>query len=269
MSAATNPDEAETTPPNDPASSFDKDSGFLLSAEDSEYKFSLQAMDSATIRSRIAELPVGPNEEDLARVELTEAIGQHSALMRLDHPARIRVRGSLGDYAFAFNAQALSKVFGDVGHGVADGMISGSVRVRGNAGHGAGISMTGGTLGIYGSAGDRVGASMRGGGIFVRGDVGDDVGLGAVAGTIVIGGDAGRNLGDPQSNVAVFLRGSAASLKDGVTEAPLKKKQEVQLGLILISAGIRGNATDFRRIVPIAMLEAEKAARGEVVPNWR
>lgn len=269
MSAATNPEDTEARPPNNPDSSFDKDSGFLLAPEETEHEFSLEEMDSAEIRARISELPIGPNEEDMARIEVTGAIGQHAALMRLNHPARLRVRGSLGDYAFAYNAHAVSKVFGDVGHGVADGMISGSVRVRGNAGHGAGTSITGGTLGIYGSAGDRVGASMRAGGVFVRGDVGDDVGLGAVAGTIVIGGNAGANLGDPHSNIAVFLRGSAASLKEGVTEAPLRKKQEVQLGLILISAGIRGNATDFRRIVPIAMLEAENAARGEVVPNWR
>lgn len=268
MSSTTNPYETSSPPP-DPGSSFDKDSGFLLKAGEAEHQFSLAELDQDALRARISDLPVGPDEEDMARVEVTGAEGQHATLMRLNHPARIRVRGSLGDYAFAFNSQAVSKVFGDVGHGVGDGMMSGSVRVRGNAGHGAGASMTGGTLGIYGSAGDRAGASMRGGGIFVRGDVGDDVGLGAVAGTIVVGGNAGANLGDPHSNVAVFIRGTAASFTEGVTEAPLRKKQEVQLGLILISAGIRGNANDFRRIVPIAMLEAEKAARGEVVPNWR
>jgi len=202
-------------------------------------------------------------------VEVVSAEGQHAALMRLDHPVKLRVRGSLGDYALAFNAQAISKIFGDAGHGVADGMISGSVRVRGDASHGAGTAMVGGTLGIYGSAGDRVGAVMRGGGIFVRRNVGNDVGVGAIAGTIVIGGDAGQNLGDALSDVAVFLRGRAASLSEGVTEAPLRKKQEVQLGLLLISAGIRGDASDFRRIVPVAKLQAEEAARGEVVPNWR
>ncbi|MEL6110921.1 MAG: hypothetical protein AAFU85_33355, partial [Planctomycetota bacterium] len=197
MSSTTNPDPTSSSVPPDPGSGFDKDSGFLLKAGEAEHQLSLTELDSAALRARISELPVGPDEEDMVRVEVTGAEGQHATLMRLNHPARIRVRGSLGDYAFAFNAQAVSKVFGDVGHGVADGMISGSVRVRGNAGHGAGTSMTGGTLGIYGSAGDRAGASMRGGGIFVRGDVGDDIGLGAVAGTIVIGGNAGANLGDP------------------------------------------------------------------------
>ena len=190
-------------------------------------------------------------------------------LMGIEHRVKLRVQGGLGDYAFAFNALAIAKVFGNVGHGAAEGMQSGSLRVRGNAGHGAGTAMTGGTLGIYGAAGDRVGAAMRGGGIFVRGNAGNDIGLGAIAGSIVIGGNAGENVGDPLSDVAVFIRGKAASYAPGVTDAPLRKKQEVQLGLLLISAGIRGDASDFRRVIPIAKLEAENSARGEVVPNWR
>jgi glutamate synthase domain-containing protein 3 len=232
-------------------------------------QFSLRERCGADLVQAIRDVSISEDEEKLTRVDVLDAEGQHSELMRIDHPVKLRVHGSLGDYAFAFNCQTDIKLFGGVGHGVGEGMRSGAVRVRGNAGHGAGASMTGGTLSIYGSAGDRVGAAMRGGGLFVRGNVGDDVGLGALSGTIVIGGDAGTNLGDPLSDVAVFIRGSVAGLEDGVTEAPLRKKQEVQLGLLLISAGIRGDAAEFRRIVPVAKLEAEQAARGEVVPNWR
>ena len=110
---------------------------------------------------------------------------------------------------------------------------------------------------------------MRGGSIFVRGDVGDETGVGALGGMIVIGGDAGENLGDAINNVTVFIRGQAASLAEGVTEAPLRKREQLRLGLLLINAAIRGDATEFRRVVPIALLEAEEAQRGEVVPNWR
>ncbi|WP_286177627.1 tributyrin esterase [Stieleria mannarensis] len=254
---------------HDSMAAFDQESVDTASLPDIEHEFSMQELFDAELRQAIRSVPLKGDEEKLPRVEIQGAEGQHAALMRIDHPVKLRVRGSLGDYAFAYNAQTVIKVFGNVGHGVAEGMCSGSVRIRGHAGHGAGTAMTGGTLGIYGSAGDRAGGAMRGGGLFVRGNVGDDVGLGALAGTIVIGGDAGKNLGNPLSNVAVFIRGKAASLTPGVTEAPLRKKQEVQLGLLLISAGIRGDATDFRRIVPIAKLAAENAARGEVVPNWR
>ncbi|MDB4476893.1 tributyrin esterase [Rhodopirellula sp.] len=217
----------------------------------------------------IHEIPVGENDEQLTQVDVAGSAGQDSVLMRLNHPIRIKMEGPLGDYAFAFNSQADIRMTGNVGSGVAEGMASGAVRVRGDAGVGAGAAMTGGTLAIYGNAGNRCGAAMRGGGIFVRGNVGDETGVGALGGMIVIGGDAGHNLGDAMSNATVFIRGAAASLAAGVTDAPLRKREQLRLGLLLINASIRGDAKEFRRIVPTAMLEAEASERGELNPNWR
>ena len=214
-------------------------------------------------------VPVSASDEKLTQIELTGADGQHNALMRLHHSVRVNVDGPLGDYAFAFNAEADVRVTGAVGSGVGEGMISGAVRIRGDAGVGAGAAMTGGTLAIYGTVGDRCGAGMRGGGIFVRGNVGPETGVGALGGMIVIGGDAGERLGDAMNNVTVFIRGKAASLADGVVEAPLRKREQLRLGLLLINASIRGDAKEFRRIVPEAMLEAEQSQRGELNPKWR
>jgi methylamine---glutamate N-methyltransferase subunit B len=221
------------------------------------------------LHQAIHEVPIGDDDEQLTQVEVTGSAGQDAVLMRLDHLIRIKMEGPLGDYAFAFNKQADIRMTGDVGNGVAEGMVSGAVRVRGDAGVGAGAAMTGGTLAIYGNAGNRCGAAMRGGGIFVRGDVGDETGVGALGGMIVVGGDAGHNLGDAMSNATVFIRGAAASLADGVADAPLRKREQLRLGLLLINASIRGDAKEFRRIVPVAMLEAEANERGELNPNWR
>lgn len=233
------------------------------------YEFSLAELSDAEIRREIESVPTGETDDEMANILISDVDGQDSALMRLNHPVRIKMEGDLGNFAFAFNAQSSIKLTGNVGHGIADGMISGTIRIRGDAGAGAGASMTGGTLAIYGTAGNHCGAGMRGGGIFVKGDVGDEVGVGALSGMIVIGGDAGENLGDAMNNVNVFLRGTPKSLASGVVEAPLRKREELRLGLLLISAGIRGDAQDFRRIVPEAMLAAEQARRGEVNPNWR
>ena len=232
-------------------------------------ELSMVSMSAAQLREAIHAVHAAQNDEELTLVNVVGASGQHSALMRIEHAVRISVDGPLGDYAFAFNAGPDVRITGAVGHGVGDGMSSGVLRVRGDAGHGAGAAMTGGTLAIYGSAGHRCGAGMRGGGIFVRGDVGDEAGVGALGGMIVIGGDAGERLGDAMSNVNIFIRGKAKSLAEGVTEAPLRKREQLRLGLMLINASIRGEATDFRRIVPEAMMLAEEAQRGEVSPNWR
>ncbi len=234
-----------------------------------EYYLSMADLSEAELRESIAEIPPVPTDATWPQVHISGARGQHGALMRLDHSIVLHVDGDVGDYAFAFNSRCDVRLSGSAGHGVGEGMRSGSIRVRQNAGTGAGAAMVGGTLAIYGWAGPRCGAAMRGGGIFVKGDVGDETGVGAIGGMIVIGGDAGHHLGDAMNNVNVFIRGQAASLAAGVTEAPLRKREQLRLGLLLINASIRGDATEFRRIVPIAMLQAEEARRGEINPNWR
>jgi glutamate synthase domain-containing protein 3 len=233
------------------------------------HQLSMNETTSTALHQAIHAVPIAESDERLTEIQLAGGAGQHHALMRLNHPVRINVDGKLGDYALAFNAQADVRVTGGVGHGVGEGMISGAVRVRGDAGVGAGTAMTGGTLAIYGSAGDRCGAAMRGGGIFVRSHVADHAGVGSLGGIIVIGGDAGENLGDAISNVSIFIRGKSKSLADGVTEAPLRKREQLRLGLLLINASIRGDAKDFRRIVPETLLAAEQSQRGELSPNWR
>lgn len=246
-----------------------RDSSLSLESIPSELCYSLKTADRETLKQAIHSAPLSGDDETLTQIRVNDAEGQHAAMMRLNHAVRIHVFGPLGDYAFALNSEADIRLTGSVGHGVAEGMISGAVRIRGDAATGAGAAMTGGTLAIYGSAGDRCGAGMRGGGIFVRGNVGDQAGVGALGGMIVIGGNAGESLGDAMNSVTVFIRGQAKSLADGVTEAPLRKREQLRLGLLLINASIRGDAKEFRRVVPEAMLRAEQSRRGEVVPNWR
>lgn len=205
-----------------------------------------------------------------ALIEIHDVHGQDFALMALQPPVRLHVQGALGHYAFSYNFGADARIDGDVGNGVGEGLRGGSVRVRGNAGLGFGVGMQAGTLAVYGTAGDRMAAAMVGGEVFARGDVGDDVGVGARGGTIVIGGDAGFRLGEPQGDLIIFIRGTARSLAPGMAEAPLRKRDELRLGLLLINASIRGDAKDFRRIVSENTLRSERERRkGEVDPNWR
>ncbi|MEL6895311.1 MAG: tributyrin esterase [Planctomycetota bacterium] len=215
--------------------------------------------------------PAQLEESVWPQLQLDGLRGRDFALCGLNHPLYLRIPVSLGDYAFAFHQQSLVRVEGGVGHGVADGMRSGTLRIHGHAGHGAGVGMCGGTLAIYGNAGPAVGAGIRGGEIFIRGDAGPRTGVGAVRGTIMIGGDAGEELGDATSGASIFLRGAAASLSPGMVEAPLRQREVVRLGLLLLNAGIRGEAKDFRRILPQQRLDAENQSDvGQVLtPSWR
>ncbi len=111
---------------------------------------------------------------------------------------------------------------------------------------------------------------MRGGELFVRGDVGCDTGVGMHDGTIVIGGDAGHGLGEPRGAGVVFLRGRAESLAEAMVEVPLRKRDELRLGMLLINASIRGMAKEFRRVIPETAWRREQSQMtGETRPNWR
>ncbi|MGV3483376.1 MAG: tributyrin esterase [Planctomycetaceae bacterium] len=243
------------------------------------YRLSLDQLSDAELHARLAEIAAadeaGSKTDHLTGaagplIEIEDAHGQDAALMAIASPVRLHVKGPLGHYAFAYNLSADARIDGDVGNGVGEGLRGGSVRVRGNAGLGCGVAMRGGTLAIYGNAGDRLAAAMTGGEVFARGSVGADAGVGARSGTIVIGGDAGARLGEPHGDLIIFLRGSAASLAPGVEEASLRKRDELRLGLLLINASIRGDAKEFRRVVPSAVLRAERERKhGEINPNWR
>ncbi len=241
------------------------------------HRFSLARINEADLRVRFAEIHSASVEalnsgDTLVSplIEIEDARGQDSALMAIQTPARLHVKGPLGHYAFSYNHGADARIDGDVGNGVGEGLNGGSVRVRGSAGLGFGVAMRSGTLAVYGAVGDRMAAAMVGGEVFAKGNVGADVGVGALGGTIVIGGDAGPRLGESQGDLIIFIRGKAESLAYGVVEAPLRKRDELRLGLLLINASIRGDAKDFRRVIASSLLEAERnRKRGEVDPNWR
>ena len=231
----------------------------------------VSTMNAIEVSRRLHELQLPVTDEfELPLIELKGVRGEHHLLMGLDLPCRINVRGKLGDYAMAFNRQAQVRTTGSAGDGLGESMVSGAIRVHGDAGVGVGVGMTGGTLAVYGNAGDGCAAALRGGEVFVRGNVGHNAAHAALHGTLVIGGDAGNNLGEAMMDAMIFIRGSVGSLGHGVAELPLIPKDRVRLGILLINAGIRGDAKDFRRIVPQRVYDEEQKLKGIVGhPSWR
>lgn len=240
-----------------------------------DHVLSMDEMPDQKLRTRIARISLsspsgGDSTVEPPLIQITGAAGQTAALMAIRSQIRLHVIGPLGDYSLSYCNRCDVRVDGDGGHGIAECLAGGSIRFRGDVGHGAGVAMAGGTLAVYGSAGDRVGAAMTAGELFVRGDVGDDAGVAMRGGTLVVGGDAGHRLGDHRGLGTIFLRGAAASLADGMAEVPLKKRDELRLGVLLINASIRGAAKEFRRVIPERLWQLEQSREtGEVRPNWR
>lgn len=240
-----------------------------------DYTLSLAELSDQQLRARLAAIALSHAASSTAGanpplIRIEGASGQDGVLMAIQSPVRLHVIGPLGDYALSYCSRCDVRIDGRGGNGVGECLSGGSIRFRGDVGHGAGVAMQAGTLAIYGSAGDRCGAAMRGGELFVRGDVGCDAGVGMYDGVIVIGGDAGPGLGEPRGDGMVFLRGRAESLADGMVEVPLRKRDELRLGVLLINASTRGLAKEFRRVIPEARWRWEQAqVTGETRPNWR
>ena len=119
----------------------------------------------------------------VTHIEVLNPDGAHSIAVGIDAPVSVDVRGHAGYYCGGMNKHADITVHGNVGWGVAENMMSGSVRVKGFASEAAGATGHGGLLVIEGDASLRCGISMKGIDIVVGGRVGDFSAFMAQAGT--------------------------------------------------------------------------------------
>ena len=79
-------------------------------------------------------------------IEVLNPDGAHNIAVGVDHPVTISIRGHAGYYAAGMNQHAHITVYGNVGWGVAENMMSGTVCVKGFASEAAGASAHGGTF---------------------------------------------------------------------------------------------------------------------------
>jgi glutamate synthase domain-containing protein 3 len=186
-----------------------------------------------------------------ARVQHVEVLnpdGAHSIAVGVNAPVSIDIRGHAGYYCGGMNQHADISVHGNVGWGVAENMMSGSVRVKGFASEAAGASGHGGLLIIEGDASLRCGISMKGIDIVVGGRVGDFSAFMAQAGTLVVCGDAGDALGDSLYEAVIYVRGTIKSLGADAREEPMSGADYERVSALLRRAGFTYDAKEFKRV---------------------
>jgi glutamate synthase domain-containing protein 3 len=190
-------------------------------------------------------LPPGAND---AIWEIVNTRGFHAVAVGVDAPVTINVRGSVGYYCAGMNKQAHIVVYGSAGPGVAENMMSGSVRVTGDASQYAGATGRGGLLVIEGNASSRCGVSMKGIDIVVKGNIGHMSAFMAQSGNLVVLGDAGDALGDSIYEARLYVRGTIKSLGADCIEKELRREHHDALAVLLQRAGIEGVSTgEFKR----------------------
>ena len=178
------------------------------------------------------------------RYEVANPRGAHAVAVGVNDEIDVHVRGDAGYYCAGMNQRGRIVVDGTVGPGLAENMMSGTVRVRGDASQSAGATAHGGLLVIEGSASMRCGISMKGVDIVVGGNIGPMSAFMAQAGRLVVCGDAGDGLGDSIYEARIYVGGKVGSLGADCVQKPMRDEHRTELVELLTAAGMVEAADD-------------------------
>jgi glutamate synthase domain-containing protein 3 len=201
---------------------------------------------SSSVRKLNAEL----HAPTATRYRVLSPRGAHAVAVGIDCAdggIEVHVEGDVGYYCGGMNQGGHIVVDGMAGPGLAENMMSGSVRVRGDASQGAGATARGGLLVVEGRASMRCGISMKGVDIVVGGDVGPMSAFMAQAGRLVVCGDAGDGLGDSIYEARLYVRGEVGTLGADCVEKPVRDEHRAELAGLLEAAGLDHDPGGFRR----------------------
>jgi methylamine---glutamate N-methyltransferase subunit B len=173
--------------------------------------------------------------------------GAHALAVGLASPIEVEIAGHTGYYTAGMNQAASLTIQGNAGPGLAENMMSGTVRVTGNASQYAGATGHGGLLVIEGDASSRCGISMKGIDIVVGGSVGHMSAFMAQAGRLVVLGEAGADFGDSLYEARLYVRGEVKSLGADCIEKPMRDEHLAELAELLDKAGMAADPSTFRR----------------------
>jgi glutamate synthase domain-containing protein 2 len=167
----------------------------------------------------LARLPVREANERLRRcgeqgedVEVLNPDARHHIGVGLVHPIQVRIRGSAGYFCAGLTDGPRFEVDANVGWGLADNMLKGSIVVNGNAGAIAGVAIRGAEVIVKGNMGSRAGQVMKEGTLLCCGNANFMAGYMMYGGRIVILGNSGQQVGQDMTGGTIYVAGEVTSL---------------------------------------------------------
>jgi len=173
--------------------------------------------------------------------------GAHAVACGMTAGLVVEVDGSVGYYCAGMHQVGTVVVRGNSGPGLAENIMSGTVRTTGNASMSAAATGCGGLVVIEGDAGARCGISMKGVDIVVGGSIGHMGAFMAQAGNMVVLGDAGADMGDSIYEATLFVRGEVESLGSDCIEKEMGPEHLAVVERLLETADMTASPGDFRR----------------------
>jgi glutamate synthase domain-containing protein 2/formylmethanofuran dehydrogenase subunit C len=180
------------------------------------------AVTSVTDANRLL-LAHGEAGED---VEIVNPDARHHVGVGLTYPIAVNVHGSAGYFCGGLTDGPRFVVDGNVGWGLADNMLGGSVVVRGNAGAIAGVAIRGPDVVVHGNIGSRAGQVMKEGTLCCAGNANFMAGYMMYGGRLIVCGDSGEQVGQDIHGGSIFVGGRVMSLGADAMEADLEPGEE-------------------------------------------
>jgi hypothetical protein len=151
----------------------------------------------------------GARRED---VDVVNPDARHHIGVGLTEEIALRIRGSAGYFCAGLTDGPRVEVEGNVGWGLADNMLRGSVVVHGNAGAIAGVAIRGAEVVVRGNIGSRAGQVMKEGTLCCGGNANFMAGYMMYGGRLVICGDSGEQVGQDMHGGTIYVGGRVQSL---------------------------------------------------------
>jgi methylamine---glutamate N-methyltransferase subunit C len=145
-------------------------------------------------------------------VEILNPDARHHIGVGLVHPINVRIRGSAGYFCAGLTDGPRFEVDANVGWGLADNMLKGSVVVNGNASAIAGVAIRGAEVIVKGNIGSRAGQVMKEGTLLCCGNANFMAGYMMYGGRIIILGNSGAQVGQDMTGGTIYVAGNIESL---------------------------------------------------------
>ena len=137
---------------------------------------------------------------------------RHLLCVGLLTPVKVTIRGSAGYFCGGLSDGPTIEVQNNVGWGLGDNLLSGTIIVGQRASAIAAVAMRDGTIVVKGNLGSRAGQVMKGGVIVCGGRANFMAGYMMMGGRIIICGDSGRTIGQDMNSGAIYVGGLVEEL---------------------------------------------------------
>ena len=164
--------------------------------------------------------------EEGENVEIVDPDARHHIGVGLTSPITVKIHGSAGYFCAGLTDGPRFEIDGNVGWGLADNMLGGSVVVRGNAGAIAGVAIRGPEVVVHGNIGSRAGQVMKAGTLCCAGNANFMAGYMMYGGRLVICGDSGEQVGQDMTGGTIYVGGRVQSLGTDAMVADLAAEEE-------------------------------------------